>query len=320
MPQNGLAARVLNPATGRTVMLALDHGYFQGPTSGLEEPRKTLEPLLPWCDAVSPALGVFLRCFPENHSTPGIPKRPAAWGVPVILRASGGNSIVYADPVELEREVALRGQGLGGKEREALRERIADDMVSRELSNEGITVPAAEARRLGAAGVSISIYVGARYQKESILNLARLAEEARALGVMTLGITAVGKEMARDARYLGLASRIAAEHGADIVKTYFCEGFEKVARGAMVPVVIAGGKKVPEREALEFCHQAMQSGAAGVDMGRNIFQSGHPVAMIQAVRAIVHGGLGPREARGLYEEMARDGAPAPPQAAPRGRG
>lgn len=308
MPQNGLAARVLNPATGRTVMLALDHGYFQGPTSGLEEPRKTLEPLLPWCDAVSPALGVFLRCFPENHSTP------------VILRASGGNSIVYADPVELEREVALRGQGLGGKEREALRERIADDMVSRELSNEGITVPAAEARRLGAAGVSISIYVGARYQKESILNLARLAEEARALGVMTLGITAVGKEMARDARYLGLASRIAAEHGADIVKTYFCEGFEKVVRGAMVPVVIAGGKKIPEREALEFCHQAMQSGAAGVDMGRNIFQSGHPVAMIRAVRAIVHEGLGPREARGLYEEMARDGAPAPPQAAPRGRG
>lgn len=308
MPHDDLAARVLNPATGRTVMLALDHGYFQGPTSGLEEPRKTLEPLLPCCDAVSPTLGVFLRCFPPDNAAP------------VILRASGGNSIVYADPVELEREVALRGQGLGGKEREALRERIADDMVSRELSNEGVTVPAREAARLGAAGVSISIYVGARYQKESILNLARMAEEARALGVMTLGITAVGKEMVRDARYLGLASRIAAEHGADIVKTYFCEGFEKVVRGALVPVVIAGGKKIPEREALEFCHQAMQSGAAGVDMGRNIFQSEHPVAMIQAVRAIVHEGLSPREACGLYEEMARDGAPASPQAARRERG
>ena len=306
MSPNDLAARVLNPATGRTVMLALDHGYFQGPTSGLEEPRKTLEPLLPYCDAVSPTLGVFLRCFPENHSTP------------VILRASGGNSIVYADPVELEREVALRGQGVTGKEREALRARVEDEIVNRELSNEGVTVPAGEAARLGAAGVSLSIYVGARYQKESILNLARMAEEARALGVMTLGITAVGKEMARDARYLGLASRIAAEHGADIVKTYFCEGFEKVVRGCFVPIVIAGGKKIPEREALEFCHQAMQSGAAGVDMGRNIFQSEHPVAMIQAVRAIVHKGLGPREALGLFEEAARNGA-APPQAAGRGR-
>ena len=311
MPQHDLAARVLNPKTGKTVMLALDHGYFQGPTTGLEEPRKTLEPLLPWCDAVSPALGVFLRCFPENHSTP------------VILRASGGNSIVYADPVELEREVALRGQGLDAKAKEALRAQIADDMVSRELSNEGVTVPAAEAKRLGAVGVSLSIYVGARYQKESILNLAKMAEEARALGVMTLGITAVGKEMVRDARYLGLASRIAAEHGADVVKTYFCEGFEKVVRGAMVPVVIAGGKKIPEKEALEFCHQAMQSGAAGVDMGRNIFQSEHPVAMIQAVRAIVHEGLSPRQALGLFEEASRSGASrgaASPQAAGRGRG
>jgi len=298
MPSSDLAAQVLSAETGKTVMLALDHGYFQGPTTGLEEPRKTLEPLLPWCDAVSPTLGVLLRCFPEGHSTP------------VILRASGGNSIVYADPVELEHEVALRGRGLNDKEKEALRERVADDMVNRELSNEGVTVPAAEARRLGACGVSFSIYVGARYQKESILNLARMAEEARAIGLMTLGITAVGKEMERDARYLGLASRIAAEHGADIVKTYFCKDFEKVVRGAMVPVVIAGGKKIPEKEALEFCHQAMQSGAAGVDMGRNIFQSEHPVAVIRAVRAIVHEGMSPREAFGLYEELARNGVPA----------
>ena len=293
MSPNDLAARVLNPATGRTVMLALDHGYFQGPTTGLEEPRKTLEPLLPYCDAVSPTLGVFLRCFPENHSTP------------VILRASGGNSIVYADPVELEREVALRGQGVTGKEREALRARVEDEIVNRELSNEGVTVPAGEAARLGAAGVSLSIYVGARYQKESILNLARMAEEARALGVMTLGITAVGKEMARDARYLGLASRIAAEHGADIVKTYFCEGFEKVVRGCFVPIVIAGGKKIPEKEALEFCHQAMQSGAAGVDMGRNIFQSEHPVAMIRTVREIVHSNLTPEKAIKMFRELAQ---------------
>jgi putative autoinducer-2 (AI-2) aldolase len=306
MSHSDLAAKVLSAETGKSVMLALDHGYFQGPTTGLEEPRRTLEPLLPYCDAVSPTMGVFLRCF------------PASCAAPVILRASGGNSIVYADPIELEREVALRGGGLKDKEKEALRARIADDIVNRELSNEGITVSAREAARHGAAGVSISIYVGARYQKESILNLARMAEEARALGVMTLGITAVGKEMARDARYLGLASRIAAEHGADIVKTYFCPGFEKVVQGAMVPVVIAGGKKIPEKEALEFCHQAMQSGAAGVDMGRNIFQSEHPIAVIRAVRAIVHEGLGPREAYGLYEELAHGGVPTARGAA-RGR-
>lgn len=308
MPPSDLAAQVLSAETGKTVMLALDHGYFQGPTTGLEEPRKTLEPLLPYCDAVSPTLGVFLRCFPEASS------------VPVILRASGGNSIVYADPIELERETALRDQSLNGKEREDLRARIADDMVNRELSNEDITVSAEEAGRLGACGVSISIYVGARYQKESILNLSRMAEEARALGIMTLGITAVGKEMARDARYLGLASRIAAEHGADIVKTYYCKDFEKVVQGAMVPVVIAGGKKIPEKEALEFCHQAMQSGAAGVDMGRNIFQSEHPVAVIRAVRAIVHQGLSPKEAYALYEELSRNGVPAEHRETARARG
>jgi len=285
----GQAGRIFNPRTGRTVMLAVDHGYFQGPTTGLENPRRTLEPLLPHCDAVSPTKGVFLHCFPRDNEAP------------VILRASGGNSIVYADPVELERELALRSPG--APDREGLRRQIADELTNRELSNEGITVSAEEAKRLGAEGVSVSIYVGARHQKASILNLARMSEEARREGLVLLGITAVGREMARDVRYLALASRIAAEHGADVVKTYYCEGFEKVVEGCFVPIVIAGGKKVPEREALEFCHRAIASGAAGVDMGRNIFQSEAPVAMIKAVRAVVHEGLKPGEAYEAFQEM-----------------
>ena len=285
--------KITNEETGRIVMLAVDHGYFQGPTSGLEEPGKTVEPLLPWCDAVSPTKGVFLRCMPPETRTP------------VILRASGGNAIVYSDPVELERELSIRAAGVADEAaRESLRERIADEIVNRELSNEAVTVSAAEAARLGVAGVSVSVYVGARYQKESILNLARMSDEGRREGLIVLGITAVGKEMTRDARYLGLASRIAAEHGADVVKTYYCEGFEKVVRGCFAPIVIAGGRKVPEREALAFCRRAIDEGAVGVDMGRNIFQSAQPVAMIRAVRAVVHEGLSPDTAYEMFEDLS----------------
>ena len=176
--------------------------------------------------------------------------------------------------------------------------------MNRELSNEGLTVSAAESARLGVAGVSVSIYVGARYQKESILNLARMCDEGSREGLIVLGITAVGKEMTRDARYLGLATRIAAEHGADVVKTYYCEGFERVVRGCFAPIVIAGGKKVPEREALAFCRRAIDEGAAGVDMGRNIFQSAHPVAMIRAVRAVVHENLSPDAAYEMFEDLS----------------
>lgn len=285
--------KIMNEETGRIVMLAVDHGYFQGPTSGLEEPAKTMKPLLPWCDAVSPTKGVFLHCMPPESEAP------------VILRASGGNAIVYSDPVELEREFSIRAAGLSDEgSREALRERIADDIVNRELSNEAITVSAGEAARLGVAGVSVSIYVGARYQKQSILNLARMSDEGRREGLIVLGITAVGKEMTRDARYLGLATRIAAEHGADVVKTYYCEGFEQMVRGCFAPIVIAGGKKVPEREALAFCRRAIDEGAAGVDMGRNIFQSAYPAAMIQAVRAVVHDDLTPDAAYEMFTDLS----------------
>ncbi len=286
------ARSIMNAQTRRIVMLAVDHGYFQGPTSGLEEPAKTLTPLLPHCDAISPTKGVFLHCVPPESATP------------VVLRASGGNAIVYSDPVELEREVRARGAGMEDEGAlAALRAQVAEDIVNRELSNEGITVSAAEAARLGVAGVSVSIYVGARYQKQSILNLARMSDEGRAAGLLVLGITAVGKEMTRDARYLGLAARIAAEHGADVVKTYYCEGFEKVVRGCFAPIVIAGGKKVPEREALAFCRRAIDAGAAGVDMGRNIFQSERPLAMLRAVRGVVHDDLTPDAAYEMFRDL-----------------
>lgn len=284
--------KIIRPETGKTVMLAVDHGYFQGPTSGLENPAKTIRPLLPYCDALSPTKGVLIHCVNRAVETP------------IILRASGGNSIVYQEPLELEREFKIRSQGMADKnELKALRDRIEEEIVNRELSNEGITVSIEEAKRLGVDGVSVSIYVGARYQKETILNLARMSDEATREGLVLLGITAVGKELERDARYLALASRIAAEHGADIVKTYYCKDFEKVVNGCFVPIVIAGGKKVDEKTALDFSYQAIQSGACGVDMGRNIFQSEHPVAMIKAIRSIVHKNSTPKEAYELFQEV-----------------
>ena len=293
-------AKILNPETGRTVMLAVDHGYFQGPTTGLEDPRGTLEPLVAHCDALSPTKGILMRCLPPEISTP------------IILRASGGNSIVYRDPVELEREFKIRAQGVTDREElHALREGIAEELSNRELSNEGITVSVEEAMRLGVEGISVSIFVGSRYQKDTILNLAKMSDEARKEGLLLLGITAVGKELDRDARYLALASRIAAEHGSDIVKTYYCENFDKVVKGCFVPIVIAGGKKIPEKDALEFCYRAMDSGACGVDMGRNIFQSDSPVAMIKAVRAIVHDDLKPNEAYEVFQDMREAEAAVP---------
>lgn len=233
-------SRIIKPETGRTVMLAVDHGYFLGPTTGLEVPKKTIEPLIPYADTLMLTRGVLRSSInPE-------------FDIPIVLRVSGGNSILDED-----------------------------------LSNEGIITSIEDAIRLNAAGVALSIYIGAPHQHQTLLNLAKLVDEAQRYGLVVLAVTAVGKDMARDARYLGLACRIAAEIGAHFVKTYYCEGFEKVVESTPVPLVIAGGKKIPEKEALELTYKAIQAGAVGVDMGRNIFQSEKPVAMIQAVRKIV---------------------------------
>ncbi len=221
-------------------MLAVDHGYFQGPTTGLENPRKTITPLIPYADSLMLTRGV-LRSSVDPKGV-----------VPIVLRVSGGASVL------------------------------------KELSDEGVTTSIEEAIRLNASAVAVSVFVGSENEKQTLMNLSELVNEGERFGMPVLAVTAVGREMNRDARYLGLACRIAAELGARIVKTYYCDDFEKVVNSCPVPIVIAGGKKLPERDALQLAHSAVSKGAAGVDMGRNIFQSSNPVGMIKAVRAIVH--------------------------------
>jgi len=248
-------SRIFNPKTGRTVMLAVDHGYFQGPTTGLKDFKKSVEPLLPYADCLFITRGMLRNCIDANTK------------IPIFLRVSGGPSV------------------LG------------------ELSNEDITTSMKEAIRLNAAGVGLSIFVGEKNEDRTISNLGRLVNEAEEYGIPVLAITAVGKEMERDARYLSLACRIAAEMGAHMVKTYYCkEDFGKVVESCPVPIVIAGGKKIPEKDALQMAYNAINEGAAGVDMGRNIFQSDSPVGMIKAIRAIVHEKKSVDEAFKIYEK------------------
>ncbi len=245
-------ARIFNPETGKTVMLAVDHGYFQGPTTGLKNLRETITPLIPHADCL-----FITRGMVRNTVDP-------ATDISVCLRVSGGPSI------------------LG------------------ELSNEDIVVSMEEALRLNASGVGMSIFVGAANEDRTVSNLGRLVSEAERFGMPVLAITAVGREMARDDRYLGLACRVAAEIGAHIVKTYYCKDFYKVVEACPVPIVIAGGKKIPEKEALQMTEDAIKEGASGVDMGRNIFQSDNPVGMIKAARAIVQEGASAKEAFKIY--------------------
>lgn len=247
-------SRIINPKTQKCVMLAIDHGYFLGPTNGLEIPGKTVEPLLPYADALMLTRGVLRSCI------------DTATNIPIVLRVSGGNSIVGED-----------------------------------LSNEGRTVDIEDAIRLNASAMALSIYVGSKYENQTIVNLAKLIDEGERYGIPVLAVTAVGKEMARDTRYLSLACRIAAEVGAHMVKTYYCEDFHKVVKTCPVPIVIAGGKKIPEKEALELAYSAVRDGACGVDMGRNIFQSDSPLGMMKAVRAIVHENVSVKKAYDIYK-------------------
>ncbi|MDH4140066.1 MAG: 3-hydroxy-5-phosphonooxypentane-2,4-dione thiolase [Coriobacteriia bacterium] len=251
--QNRLA-RIIKPATGRTVMLAVDHGYFLGPTSGLECPDATCTPLAPFADTLMLTRGVLRNCISP------------ALDVPIVLRVSGGNSVLEED-----------------------------------LSNETIITSIEECIRMNAAGMALSIFVGAPHQHQTIANLGRLVDEGERYGIPVLAVTAVGKDMVRDSRYLSLASRIAAEMGAHVVKTYYCDDFEKVVGTCPVPIVIAGGKKISEREALELAYNGVNSGAVGVDMGRNIFQSDSPLGMIKAVRAVVHENASVDDAFAIYE-------------------
>ena len=256
-------SRIIKPGTGRTVMLAVDHGYFLGPTTGLERPRETITPLLPYADSLMLTRGVLRTSVDPACSTP------------IVLRVSGGTSIL------------------------------------KELSNEAITTSIEEAIRLNVAAITCSIFVGGEFEKQSLNNLSQLVNQGESCGIPVLAVTAVGKEMVRDARYLGLACRIAAELGAHFVKTYYCDGFEEVVQSCPVPVIIAGGKKIPEKEALELSANAVKGGAVGVDMGRNIFQSEAPVPMIRAVRAVVHEGKTASEAYDLFHSYQADNTATP---------
>ena len=246
-------AKIFNPQSGRTVMLAFDHGYFLGPTSGLERVDLNIVPLTPYADTLMCTRGILRTSIPPSY-TGGI-----------VLRASGGPSIL------------------------------------KELSDEEIAMSIDEAIRLNAAAMAVQVFVGGEHETKSIHNMTRLVDMGNSYGIATLGVTAVGKEMARDAKYMRLATRICAELGATYVKTYYVEdGFDTVAAACPVPIVIAGGKKVAEADALKLAHSAVQEGAAGVDMGRNIFQADHPVAMIQAVRKVVHENCKPKDAYDFY--------------------
>ncbi|MGH8703841.1 MAG: 3-hydroxy-5-phosphonooxypentane-2,4-dione thiolase [Burkholderiales bacterium] len=253
--QNRLA-RIFNPASGRTVMLAFDHGYFQGPTTGLERIDLSIVPLIPYADVLMCTRGALRSVIPPSATNA------------VVLRCSGGQSILT------------------------------------ELSREAVAVDIEDAIRLNAAAITTQIYIGAEYEHQSIKNLIQLIDTGNRVGIPTMAVTGVGAEMKRDARYFGLATRIAAELGAHYVKSYFVEeGFERVCAGCPVPIVIAGGKKLPELEALTMAYKAIDQGAAGVDMGRNIFQSDDPIAMIQAVGAVVHKKESPQKAFQLYQQL-----------------
>ncbi len=251
-------SRIIRPDTGKALMLAVDHGYFLGPTSGLEDLGKAVAPLLSYTDSLMLTRGALRNCI-DSHCP-----------VPIVLRVSGGNSVLEED-----------------------------------LSQEGLTVDIEDAIRLNVSAITISIYVGSPHQHQTIINLAKTVDWGEKYGIPVLAVTAVGKEMVRDERYLSLACRIAAETGARMVKTYYCEDFDKLVKKVPIPVIIAGGKKIPEQGALELTYKAIHDGAVGVDMGRNIFQAESPVAMIQAVRSIVHGHSSVQKAYVLYQSLKK---------------
>lgn len=252
-------SHLFNPKSGNTVMLAFDHGYIMGATSGLERIDVSIAPLCQYADVLMGTRGAVRSCIP-----PTVNKA-------LCLRATHDNSVLFDD--------MSCGNGFGLDMEDAL--------------------------RMNAAAVAIQCFIGGAGESQSLETLCRAADAGYRYGVPVLGVTAVGKEMARTTQYFLLATRILAEHGASIVKTYFCDNFEQVVAACPVPIVIAGGKKLPEDEALTMAYRAIQAGAKGVDMGRNIFQSAHPVAMCQAVAKVVHEGFTDTEAFEFYKELVK---------------
>jgi len=252
-------ARIFHPTSGRTVMLAFDHGYLYGPTTGLERLDLVIPPLIPHVDVLMCTRGALRTCIPPQA------------GKPVCLRVSAGASIL------------------------------------KDMSHELVGVAIEDALRLDAAAMAVQVYVGGEHEHETIRNLTQTIDAGLRYGVPTLGVTAVGRELVRDSRYLGLACRLIAELGAHFVKTYYCtEGFEEVVAACPVPIVIAGGKKLPELDALAMARRAVDAGALGVDMGRNIFQADSPTAMARAVAAVVHQNEKPGKAHEMYLALLAD--------------
>ena len=252
-------ARIFNPQTARTVMLAVDHGYFQGPTTGLERIDLTIVPLMPYADALMLTRGILRTTVPPSLTKP------------IVMRCSGGPSIL------------------------------------KELSNEELAVDIEDAIRMNVAAITLQVFIGGEYETRSVHNMTKLVDMGLRYGIPTMAVTAVGKDMVRDAKYFRLACRICAELGANIVKTYYVpEDFATVTASCPVPIVMAGGKKMPELDALTMAYNAVQQGASGVDMGRNIFQSDAPKSMIQAVGKLVHENLKPQEAYDLYQTLKKD--------------
>jgi putative autoinducer-2 (AI-2) aldolase len=249
-------SRIFNVQTGRTVMLAFDHGFIMGPTSGVERIDLSILPLVEYADCLMCSRGILQSVIPPVTNKP------------VCLRSDAGTTIL----TEL---------------------------------NDNVLMDVEDAIRLNVSAMALMLSIGDTVNEaKTVANLFKAADLGSRYGIPVMGVTAVGKDMARDARYFGLASRVCAENGANIVKTYYCDGFENVVAACPVPIVIAGGKKLPEKEALELCYRAISEGAAGVDMGRNVFQSESPVAMIQAVYAVVHDGLKPDAAFELFRDLA----------------
>jgi 3-hydroxy-5-phosphonooxypentane-2,4-dione thiolase len=249
-------AGIFNPKSGRTVMLAIDHGYFQGPTTGLERIDVNILPIVPYADTLMLTRGILRSIIPPSTRKP------------IVLRVSGGSSIL------------------------------------KELSNEEIAVDIEDSIRLNVCAMAVQVFIGGEYEKQSIINMTKMVDIGTRYGIPTLAVTAVGKDMARDARYFRLATRICAELGAHYIKTYYVEkDFETVCASCPVPIVMAGGKKIPEPDALAMAYNAVQQGASGVDMGRNIFQAESPTAMIQAVKAVVHENESPEKAFDLYNTL-----------------
>jgi putative autoinducer-2 (AI-2) aldolase len=249
-------SRIFSPSTGRTVMLAIDHGYFLGPTSGLERIDLNIVPLAPMADALMLTRGILRSTIPPVTNKA------------IVVRASGGPSIL------------------------------------KELSNEEIAVDIEDAIRMNVSAIAIQVFIGGEFETRSIHNMTKLVDLGLRYGIPVLAVTAVGKNMVRDANYFRLACRICAELGAQIVKTYYIDdGFSTVTSSCPVPIVMAGGKKLPELDALTMAYKAIQEGASGVDMGRNIFQSEAPEAMMTAIRKVVHENMKSKVALELFNDL-----------------